>query len=76
MLIRPACGADMRAITAIYRVEVLNGVATFELDPPDEAEMTRRCEAVVAGSYPYLVAEAAGQVARFAYASAYRARPA
>jgi L-amino acid N-acyltransferase YncA len=76
MLIRPACGADMRAMTAIYRVEVLSGVATFELDPPDEAEMARRFEAVVAGGYPYLIGEAAGQVAGFAYATAYRARPA
>ena len=75
-LIRPACEADMRVITAIYRVEVLNGVATFELDPPDDAEMARRFEAVVARGCPYLVAEAAGQVAGFAYATAYRARPA
>jgi L-amino acid N-acyltransferase YncA len=76
MLIRPACEADMPAITAIYRVEVLNGVATFELDPPDDAEMARRFEAVVASGCAYLIAEAAGQVAGFAYATAYRARPA
>jgi L-amino acid N-acyltransferase YncA len=75
-LVRAARQGDMRAIAAIYRLEVLNGVATFEIDPPDETEMARRFAEVVAGGHPYLVAEAAGQVAGFAYAAAYRARPA
>jgi phosphinothricin acetyltransferase len=38
--------------------------------------MLRRFRAVVAGGYPYLVAEWKGRVAGYAYLSAYRTRPA
>ena len=40
--IRPATIADLPAITAIYDHAVRIGTATFELDPPDLGEMTRR----------------------------------
>ncbi|HEX5958684.1 MAG TPA: GNAT family N-acetyltransferase, partial [Hyphomicrobiaceae bacterium] len=50
--------------------------ASFEIEPPDEAEMLRRFEAVTAAGHPYFVAELGGRVAGYAYASAYRARPA
>lgn len=72
-----ACEAgDIPAITAIYRHAVLNGRASFELEPPDEAEMLRRREPLVTGGYPYLVAEIGGEVVGYAYAGAYRPRPA
>ena len=74
--IRPAVAADISAITQIYAHAVAHGTATFELEPPDEAEMTRRQAALIAGGYPYLVAELAGAVVGFAYAGPYRARPA
>ena len=38
--------------------------------------MTRRYEALLAGGYPYLVAEIDGEIAGYAYAGPYRARPA
>jgi phosphinothricin acetyltransferase len=66
----------MAAVTAIYRHAVLTGTATFEIEPPDVAEMTRRRAAILAGDYPYLVAEQDGALAGYAYASLYRARPA
>ncbi|GAB4355196.1 MAG: GNAT family N-acetyltransferase [Oricola sp.] len=75
--IRDAAESDIPAITAIYRHAVLHGTASFELDPPDEAEMRRRMESVRAPGYPYLVAETAdGRVAGYAYANAFRTRPA
>ena len=40
--IRPAAPADIAAITRIYADAVLHGTATFEIEPPDEAEMARR----------------------------------
>lgn len=76
MLIRDALDSDLPAITAIYAHWVKHGRASFELDAPDLAEMTRRRAAVLAGGYPYLVAEHAGEVLGYAYASLYRARPA
>jgi phosphinothricin acetyltransferase len=74
--IRDATPADIAAVTAIYAPAVREGTASFELDPPDEAEMSRRMATVVGGGYPYLVAEQAGRVIGYAYASAYRTRPA
>jgi phosphinothricin acetyltransferase len=74
--IRPAAPADIPAIAAIYAHAVLHGTASWELEPPNVAEMLRRFEAVKAGGYPYLVAERQGAVLGYAYAGAYRPRPA
>lgn len=74
LVLRDAGPADIAAITAIYEEAVRHGRASFEIDPPDEAEMARRREALVAAGYPYIVAERAGQVVGYAYASAYRPR--
>lgn len=76
MEIRDSRDGDVPAITAIYGPNVLHGRASFELFPPDEAEMARRRSALLDQGYPYLVAEDAGQVAGYAYVSAYRTRPA
>jgi phosphinothricin acetyltransferase len=76
MHIRPATLADIPAITAIYAHAVKHGTASFELEPPNEAEMTRRMQAVLDGKFPYVVAEIDGKVAGYAYASLYRTRPA
>ena len=73
--LRPATPADIPAITAIYRPAVLQGTASFELEPPSEAEMLRRFEAITDAGYPYFVAELDGRVAGYAYANAYRTRP-
>jgi L-amino acid N-acyltransferase YncA len=75
-LIRTATPADIPAITAIYRPAVLTGTASFEIDPPGEAEMGRRFAAITGAGLPYLAAERDGRVAGYAYANAYRARPA
>lgn len=67
---------DLPAITAIYGHAVRHGTASFELEPPTLDEMQRRWQLLVDAGYPYLVARRAGRVAGYAYASAYRARPA
>jgi L-amino acid N-acyltransferase YncA len=74
--IRPAGPADIPAITRIYAEAVRVGTASFELEPPDEAEMTQRHSALIDGGFPYVVAETAGAVAAYAYAGPYRPRPA
>ena len=74
--IRAAARTDLPAITAIYRHAVLHGTATFELDPPGLAEMTRRYEVLAAGGFPYLVAVMEDVVVGYAYAGPYRPRPA
>jgi phosphinothricin acetyltransferase len=74
--IRSAAEADIPAIAAIYAEAVLNGTATFELEPPSEAEMRRRFAGLAEGGFPYLVAEKAGSVLGYGYAGPYRPRPA
>ncbi|HWP26287.1 MAG TPA: GNAT family N-acetyltransferase [Xanthobacteraceae bacterium] len=74
--IRTANPADLSAITAIYDHAVRHGTASFETEPPDEAEMTRRYRALIDGGFPYLVAERDGVVLGYAYAGPYRTRPA
>lgn len=74
--IRPATPADIPAIATIYAHAVLHGTASWEMEPPGEAEMSRRFEAVLAGGYPYLIAERKGEILGYAYAGAYRPRPA
>ena len=74
--IRDAVDADQTAITAIYRHHVLNGLASFEIEPPDAAEMARRRAAIGTAGLPYLVAEQDGAVIGYAYAGPYRTRPA
>jgi L-amino acid N-acyltransferase YncA len=76
ILIRPTEEADLPAITAIYADAVRTGTATFELEPPDLAEMTSRFRNLTGAGFPYLVAIADGRVAGYAYAGPYRARPA
>jgi phosphinothricin acetyltransferase len=74
--IRPAAEADLPFITEIYDHAVRYGTATFELIPPDLAEMTRRFSALKEGGFPYFAAALEGRVVGYAYAGAYRPRPA
>jgi L-amino acid N-acyltransferase YncA len=74
--VRDATPDDVPHIAALYAQEVQRGVNTYELEAPDEAEMAARMRALVAAGYPYLVAEAEGRFAGYAYASSFRARAA
>ena len=74
--IRPATEADLPFVTEIYAHAVRYGTATFELIPPDLAEMTRRFRTLMDGGFPYFVAVLEGRVVGYAYAGAYRPRPA
>jgi phosphinothricin acetyltransferase len=74
--IRPATPADIPTITRIYAHAVRHGTASFELEPPDQAEMTRRMQALQDGGFPYIAAEIGGALMGYAYAGPYRPRPA
>ncbi|MEO5323179.1 GNAT family N-acetyltransferase [Mesorhizobium sp. CC13] len=76
MTIRHALAGDLDRITEIYADAVLNGTASYELEPPTRAEMGVRFETLSAGNYPYLVAERQGRIVGYAYAGPFRARPA
>lgn len=74
LLIRPSTPADLPAISAIYGWNVHNGTGTFELDAPDEAEMSRRRDDVLSKGLPWLVVERGGAVQGYAYANHFRPR--
>ncbi|QKC81043.1 GNAT family N-acetyltransferase [Mesorhizobium sp. NZP2077] len=76
IVIRPAIAADLDTITDIYADAVTHGTASYELDPPSRAEMGTRFDTLTAGGLPYLVAEKDGAVLGYAYAGAFRPRPA
>ena len=74
--VRESVDADIPRITEIYGRSVREETASFELTEPDEAEMARRRLALIDAGYPYLVAEINGRIGGYAYAGAFRPRPA
>lgn len=74
--VREAAEADMQAVQAIYTHHVLHGLATFEEVPPTTEELLRRRASVRQAGLPYLVAESAGAIVGYSYATAYRSRAA
>lgn len=75
--IAPATPEDAAACAEIYRWHVLNGVATFETEPPDAAEMATRLSRIQALDMPWLVMrDRARQVVGYAYAGPYHPRAA
>lgn len=75
-VLRDALVGDIAEIQAIYGHYVLNGLASFEIDPPDIEEMTNRWRLVQEKKLPFLVADVNGAVGGYAYASSFRPRPA
>ena len=74
VLLRDSTAADVAACADIYREAVRNGTGTFELDEPDDADMAKRRDAILAQGLPWLVAERGGQVLGYAYANQFRPR--
>ena len=77
LLLRDSEDSDIPAITAIYGHAVRHGLASFEIDPPDAAEMTARRAKILERGDPYLVvADGEGAVLGYADVGPYRPRPA
>ena len=76
LIVRASTEADIARCAEIYAHHVLHGTASFEVDPPDVAEMKKRRAAVLALGLPHLVAERDGTVLGYAYAGNWRPRPA
>ena len=73
--IRDARPDDAAALLDIYRPFVTETTVSFELEPPTVAEFERRI-ASAQSEWAWLVAERHGDVAGYAYASAFRTRAA
>jgi L-amino acid N-acyltransferase YncA len=74
-LIRLATDDDAAAVAAIYGPVVEGTAISFETEPPDSEEISRRIRDTLM-AYPWLVFERNGDVIGYAYASRHRARAA
>ena len=74
--VRPAAADDLGAIAGIFAHYVASSIVTFEEDPPTVAQWRQRLVGLAECGLPFLVAEAGGTVAGYAYASPWRPKPA
>jgi L-amino acid N-acyltransferase YncA len=75
MNIRSATIQDIADMLTIYEHAVLYGTGSYELEPPDAAELERRFTHFTTSNFPWLVAEESGVALGYAYASPFRTRP-
>lgn len=74
--IRAVEESDAEVIAAIYAHHVLNGTATYDIDPPSIDDTLAKIRRVTGPGWPFIVAEVAGTVAGYAYATQFRDRAA
>ena len=75
LIIRRARAEDVQALIEIYAPYVEETAITFEYDVPTVKEFAERVAGIVE-KYPYLVAERAGEILGYAYASSFHPRAA
>ena len=73
--IRDATDADSDPIATIYAHHVLHGTATYDFDAPDTAFWAAKIADIESRGWPFLVADEAGVIAGYAYATQIRDRP-
>lgn len=76
MKIRMAEERDMEALLSIYNYEVLNGTATFDLEPKSMEERMKWFRAHNVDNHPLIVAEEDGRAVGYASLSPYREKEA
>jgi phosphinothricin acetyltransferase len=74
--IRDACPDDAGHIARIYAHHVLNGTASYELEPPSADATRAKIERITGRGWPFLVARENGEVVGYCYAEQLRDRPA
>ena len=75
-VVRAAAAGDMERVAGIYAHYVAASVVTFDTAPPDAAAWRRKHAELAGRGLPFLVAEAGGEVAGYAYAAPWKTRPA
>lgn len=74
--IRNVSEADANAIAAIYAHHVLTGTASYDLEPPPAEFHRDKIRRITGAGWPFLVAQANGRLAGYAYATQFRDRAA
>ena len=76
MLIRKAERKDLEQLLEIYNYEVVNGVATFDIEPKTIEEWETWFKKYNVGNHPLYVGEIDGKVAGYVSLSSYREKEA
>ena len=76
MRIRDVTEADADAIAVIYAHHVLNGTASYDVDPPSPDFHRDKIRRIAVAGWPFLVAEVEGRLAGYAYVTQFRDRAA
>jgi len=76
VVLRPVSTGDLPAVAGIYGHYVTGSVATFDEVAPSVADWSAKLAGIGERGLPFLVADAGGEVLGFAYASAWRPKPA
>src|SRR5438045_8991343 len=76
MDIRDGRESDSEAIHAIYSHHVLNGTASYDIEPPALDQIREKVRWILSEGWPLLVAEEEGVVVGYAYATQFRDRAA
>ena len=76
VMIRMAQGSDADAIAQIYAYHVLNGTASFDIVPRTSVETEQKIADILSKGWPFLIAERDNRILGYAYATAFRDRPA
>ena len=75
-MIRDATVEDAAAVQAIYAHHVLNGTASYDVEPPSLEDIRQKMLWILGESWPFIAAEADGKVIGYAYATQFRDRAA
>jgi len=76
LTVRDAREADGARIASIYAHHVLNGTASYDIEPPSVEDTLAKLRRITGAGWPFLVAEEDGVVAGYAYVTQLRDREA
>ena len=76
IFIRDATEADADAVQAIYAHHVLNGTASYDIEPPSVNQIRDKIRQIREAGWPFVIGELEGEVAGYAYATQFRDREA
>jgi phosphinothricin acetyltransferase len=76
LVIRDANEADAEAVQAIYAHHVLNGTASYDIEPPSVDYIRDKIRQIHEAGWPFVIGELEGEVAGYAYATQFRDREA
>jgi L-amino acid N-acyltransferase YncA len=76
LVIRDANETDAEAVQAIYAHHVLNGTASYDIEPPSVDFIRDKIRQIREAGWPFVIGELESEIAGYAYATQFRDREA